>query len=318
MGDKLSKVEEELEAHQASGPSMLREEVTPEDIAEVVARWTGIPVAKLAQSEREKLLGLADEMHRRVMGQDAAVEAVADAVQRSRAGLSDPGRPIASFMFLGPTGVGKTELAKTLAEQLFDSEESIVRIDMSEYMEKHTVSRLVGAPPGYVGYEEGGQLTEAVRRRPYAVILFDEVEKAHGDVFNILLQVLDDGRLTDSKGRMVSFKNAILIMTSNIGSHFVLDGLLNASEETEQQAKTSAGERKAKVMGAVRGHFRPEFINRVDEWIVFDPLLRSQIQAIVLQQIERVRSRLKDRRIAVEIEDSALQALCVIGYQPAL
>jgi len=271
----------------------------------------------LQQGEREKLLDLDSELHKRVVGQDEAVKKVSEAIQRSRAGLSDPNKPIASFAFLGPTGVGKTELAKTLANFLFNTEDAMIRIDMSEYMEKHAVSRLIGAPPGYVGFEEGGQLTEAVRRRPYSVILFDEMEKAHADVFNVLLQILDDGRVTDSQGRMVSFKNTILIMTSNIGSQFVLDGLLNAGEESEQQAKKSAGERKAKVMDAVRGHFRPEFINRVDEWIVFDPLLRSQVEAIVLQQIERVRSRLKDRRIAIEIEDSALQALCVIGYQPA-
>jgi len=313
----LAEAEEVLLAEKDNKNKLLSDEVTENDIAEIVAKWTGIPVAKLQQGEREKLLDLDSELHKRVVGQDEAVQKVSEAIQRSRAGLSDPNKPIASFAFLGPTGVGKTELAKTLADFLFNTEDAMIRIDMSEYMEKHAVSRLIGAPPGYVGFEEGGQLTEAVRRRPYSVILFDEMEKAHADVFNVLLQILDDGRVTDSQGRMVSFKNTILIMTSNIGSHFVLDGLLNASEETEQQAKTSAGERKAKVMDAVRGHFRPEFINRVDEWIVFDPLLRSQIQAIVLQQIERVRSRLKDRRIAIEIEDSALQALCVIGYQPA-
>jgi len=305
LQDKLSKVEEELEAHQASGPSMLREEVTPEDIAEVVARWTGIPVAKLAQSEREKLLGLADEMHRRVMGQDEAVEAVADAVQRSRAGLSDPGRPIASFMFLGPTGVGKTELAKTLAEQLFDSEESIVRIDMSEYMEKHTVSRLVGAPPGYVGYEEGGQLTEAVRRRPYAVILFDEVEKAHGDVFNILLQVLDDGRITDSQGRTVSFKNAVIIMTSNVGSQHVLE-----------QGEGGPDAAKERVMEAVQKLFRPEFVNRIDEFIVFDPLSQKQIEAIVKLQVKRVAQRLEDRKMKLQLTHTAVSHLAATGYDP--
>ena len=296
---------------------LLSDEVTENDIAEIVAKWTGIPVAKLQQGEREKLLDLDSELHKRVVGQDEAVKKVSEAIQRSRAGLSDPNKPIASFAFLGPTGVGKTELAKTLANFLFNTEDAMIRIDMSEYMEKHAVSRLIGAPPGYVGFEEGGQLTEAVRRRPYSVILFDEMEKAHADVFNVLLQILDDGRVTDSQGRLVSFKNTILIMTSNIGSQFVLDGLLNADEETEQQAKKSTGERKTKVMDAVRGHFRPEFINRVDEWIVFDPLLSSQVEAIVLQQIERVRSRLKDRRIAIEIEESALEALCVIGYQPA-
>ena len=305
LQDKLRQVEEELEAHQASGTSMLREEVTPEDIAEVVARWTGIPVAKLAQSEREKLLRLADEMHKRVMGQDEAVEAVADAVQRSRAGLSDPGRPIASFMFLGPTGVGKTELAKTLAEQLFDSEDSIVRIDMSEYMEKHTVSRLVGAPPGYVGYEEGGQLTEAVRRRPYAVVLFDEVEKAHGDVFNVLLQVLDDGRITDSQGRTVSFKNAVIIMTSNAGSQHVL-----------KPGEGGPGAAKERVMEAVQKLFRPEFVNRIDEFIVFDPLSQAQIEAIVKLQVVRVAQRLEDRKIKLQLSPGAVTHLAATGYDP--
>ena len=313
----LGEAEEVLIAEKDNKNKLLSDEVTENDIAEIVAKWTGIPVAKLQQGEREKLLDLDTELHKRVVGQDEAVKKVSEAIQRSRAGLSDPNKPIASFAFLGPTGVGKTELAKTLANFLFNTEDAMIRIDMSEYMEKHTVSRLIGAPPGYVGFEEGGQLTEAVRRRPYSVILFDEMEKAHADVFNVLLQILDDGRVTDSQGRLVSFKNTILIMTSNIGSQFVLDGLLNAGEETEQQAKKSTGERKTKVMDAVRGHFRPEFINRVDEWIVFDPLLSSQVEAIVLQQIERVRSRLKDRRIAIEIEESALEALCVIGYQPA-
>jgi ATP-dependent Clp protease ATP-binding subunit ClpB len=305
LQDKLRKVEEELEEHQASGTSMLREEVTPEDIAEVVARWTGIPVAKLAQSEREKILRLADEMHKRVMGQDEAVEAVADAVQRSRAGLSDPDRPIASFMFLGPTGVGKTELAKTLAEQLFDSEDSIVRIDMSEYMEKHSVSRLVGAPPGYVGYEEGGQLTEAVRRRPYAVVLFDEVEKAHADVFNVLLQVLDDGRVTDSQGRTVSFKNVVIIMTSNVGSQHVL--------EPGEGGPVAAKER---VMEAVQKLFRPEFVNRIDEFIVFDPLSQAQIEAIVKLQVIRVAQRLEDRKIKLQLSPGAVTHLAATGYDP--
>jgi ATP-dependent Clp protease ATP-binding subunit ClpB len=313
----LGEAEEVLIAEKDNKNKLLSDEVTENDIAEIVAKWTGIPVAKLQQGEREKLLDLDSELHKRVVGQDEAVKKVSEAIQRSRAGLSDPNKPIASFAFLGPTGVGKTELAKTLANFLFNTEDAMIRIDMSEYMEKHAVSRLIGAPPGYVGFEEGGQLTEAVRRRPYSVILFDEMEKAHADVFNVLLQILDDGRVTDSQGRLVSFKNTILIMTSNIGSQFVLDGLLNAGEETEQQAKKSRGERKTKVMDAVRGHFRPEFINRVDEWIVFDPLLSSQVEAIVLQQIERVRSRLKDRRIAIEIEESALEALCVIGYQPA-
>merc|ERR1719301_133744 len=287
LQDKLRQVEEELEAHQASGTSMLREEVTPEDIAEVVARWTGIPVAKLAQSEREKLLRLADEMHKRVMGQDEAVEAVADAVQRSRAGLSDPGRPIASFMFLGPTGVGKTELAKTLAEQLFDSEDSIVRIDMSEYMEKHTVSRLVGAPPGYVGYEEGGQLTEAVRRRPYAVVLFDEVEKAHREVATLLLQVMDEGHLTDSQGKKVDFRSSLLILTSNLGAQALAE---LAEGRPSEEARPA-------VLQAVADALPPEFVNRLDQIVLFNRLPRSEIRQIAMLEVRKVRERMADKQL---------------------
>lgn len=277
---QLASAEKELDEYMNSGKSMLREEVTGNDIAEIVSKWTGIPVSKLQQSEREKLLHLEEELHKRVVGQDPAVKSVAEAIQRSRAGLSDPHRPIASFMFMGPTGVGKTELAKALASYLFNTEEALVRIDMSEYMEKHAVSRLIGAPPGYVGYEEGGQLTEVVRRRPYAVILFDEIEKAHSDVFNVFLQILDDGRVTDSQGRTVSFTNTVIIMTSNVGSQYIL----NMDDETSP--KESAYEIiKERVMEAARSIFRPEFMNRVDEYIVFQPLDRDQISSIVKLQV---------------------------------
>ena len=303
---RLNEAEEVLELATSEGPTLLRDEVTEADIADVISKWTGIPVAKLQQGEREKLLDLPAELHKRVVGQDEAVQSVCEAIQRSRAGLSDPNRPIASFMFLGPTGVGKTELCKTLANFLFNTEEAMIRIDMSEYMEKHSVSRLIGAPPGYVGFEEGGQLTEAVRRRPYSVVLFDEMEKAHGDVFNVLLQILDDGRVTDSQGRLINFKNTILIMTSNIGSQYVLD-TNEASKET----------RREHVMDAVRGHFRPEFINRVDEWIVFDPLAKDQVTAIVRQQVERVTSRLADRKIGLRVSDDAVALLSDTGYDPA-
>ena len=295
----------------ASASDLLRDEVTESDVADIISKWTGIPVSKLQEGEREKLLHLPDELHKRVVGQDEAVRAVTEAIQRSRAGLSDPNRPIASFMFLGPTGVGKTELAKTLATFLFNTEDAMVRIDMSEYMEKHAVSRLIGAPPGYVGFEEGGQLTEAVRRRPYSVVLFDETEKAHGDVFNVLLQILDDGRVTDSQGRVVSFKNAILIMTSNIGSQFVLEGLSGDNDPHQRHA------RREKVMDAVRAHFRPEFVNRVDEYIVFDPLDFSQVRKIVSQQVERVRLRMADRKIGLHVGEDATQLLCEAGYDPA-
>ena len=303
---KLSEAEEVLEQATSTGPTLLRDEVTEADIADVISKWTGIPVSKLQQGEREKLLDLPAELHKRVVGQDEAVQSVCEAIQRSRAGLSDPNRPIASFMFLGPTGVGKTELCKTLASFLFNTEEAMIRIDMSEYMEKHSVSRLIGAPPGYVGFEEGGQLTEAVRRRPYSVVLFDEMEKAHGDVFNVLLQILDDGRVTDSQGRLINFKNTILIMTSNIGSQYVLD-----------TAESSKDARRERVMDAVRGHFRPEFINRVDEWIVFDPLAKAQVTAIVEQQITRVASRLRDRKIDLRVSPAAVALLSDVGYDPA-
>jgi ATP-dependent Clp protease ATP-binding subunit ClpB len=302
----LKQAEDELEAAEFSGNRMLHLEVTEDDIASIVAKWTGIPVSKLMASDREKLLHLADELHKRVIGQNEAVDAVADAIQRSRAGLSDPNRPIASFMFLGPTGVGKTELAKALAEYMFNTDAALVRIDMSEYMEKHTVSRLVGAPPGYIGYEEGGQLTEAVRRRPYSVILFDECEKAHGDVFNILLQILDDGRVTDSQGRTVNFKNAVVIMTSNIGSAAILEAM-----ETDPDTV------KERVTSQVRTHFRPEFINRIDEFIVFQGLQKDQIKSIVKLQADRVQKRLSDKKMRMELTDDAVDHLAEKGYDPA-
>jgi ATP-dependent Clp protease ATP-binding subunit ClpB len=287
--------------------SLLREEVTEDDIAEVIAKWTGIPVAKLVQSEMEKLLQLEDELHTRVIGQAQAVTAVADAIQRSRAGLSDPNRPIASFLFLGPTGVGKTELSKALASQLFDSEEAMVRIDMSEYMEKHAVSRLIGAPPGYVGYEEGGQLTEAVRRRPYAVILFDEVEKAHPDVFNVMLQILDDGRVTDGQGRTVDFTNTILILTSNIGSASILDLAGDPARHSEMEAR---------VNEALRAHFRPEFLNRLDETIIFHSLKQEELRQIVEFQVKRLAQRLDDKKLGLQLNADALDWLAGVGYDP--
>ena len=287
--------------------SLLREEVSEDDIAEVIAKWTGIPVAKLVQSEMEKLLKLEDQLHERVVGQHEAVTAVADAIQRSRAGLSDPNQPIASFLFLGPTGVGKTELSKALAAQLFDSEDSLIRIDMSEYMEKHTVSRLIGAPPGYVGYEAGGQLTEAVRRRPYAVILFDEVEKAHPDVFNVMLQILDDGRVTDGQGRTVDFTNAVLILTSNIGSQSILD--LGGDDNQHQEMESRVNE-------ALRSHFRPEFLNRIDDTIIFHSLRRDELRQIVALQVERLRQRLNERKLELNISEEATDWLANAGYDP--
>ncbi|HEY9823851.1 MAG TPA: ATP-dependent chaperone ClpB [Stenomitos sp.] len=303
----LEQAEANLTQAQTTGRSMLREEVTEADIAEIIGKWTGIPVSKLVQSEMDKLLHLEDELHERVVGQDEAVTAVADAIQRSRAGLADPNRPIASFIFLGPTGVGKTELAKALAAYMFDTEEAMVRIDMSEYMEKHSVSRLVGAPPGYVGYDEGGQLTEAVRRRPYAVILFDEIEKAHPDVFNILLQILDDGRATDAQGRTVDFKNAIIIMTSNIGSQYILDVAGDDSRYLEMQER---------VLEALRASFRPEFLNRVDELIIFHSLRKDQLRNIVKLQVKRLEKRLQERKISLKMSDAALDLLADIGYDP--
>jgi len=308
---QLKQIEEAL-TQQESAAKMLREEVTEQDISDIISKWTGIPVSKLLQSERDKLLQLSDELHHRVIGQNDAVEVVADAIQRSRAGMADPNRPIASFMFLGSTGVGKTELAKALAVAMFNSEDAMVRIDMSEYMEKHSVSRLVGAPPGYVGFEEGGQLTEAVRRRPYCVILFDEVEKAHPDVFNILLQVLDDGRVTDSQGRVVGFKNAVLIMTSNLGSSSMLE-MLDSGVMGSPEVKEAAQER---VMAAVRASFRPEFLNRIDEFLFFDPLTMENIKEVVKLQSKRVEDRLTAKKIRMQLTEGALDFIAARGYDP--
>lgn len=297
--------EQKEQAEDALGGKLLRTKVTDNEIAEVVAAATGIPVSKMMQGERDKMLAMEEKLHERVIGQDEAVEAVANAVRRSRAGLSDPNRPSGSFLFLGPTGVGKTELTKSLANFLFDSEDAIVRIDMSEYMEKHSVSRLVGAPPGYVGYEEGGTLTEAVRRKPYSVILFDEVEKAHPDVFNILLQVLDDGRLTDSQGRVVDFKNTVIIMTSNLGSHKIQEMVGESYEDI-----------KSEVMDSVGQHFRPEFINRIDEIVVFHPLGMSQMAGIADIQLQRLRQRLQEREMDIELSADAMNKLVAVGYDP--
>ena len=287
--------------------SLLRQEVTEEDIARVVSNWTGIPVAKMLSSEKQKYLQLEEVLHKRVIGQNEAVQVVSDAIRRNRSGLSDPNRPLGSFLFIGPTGVGKTELAKTLADFLFNDEKSLTRIDMSEYMEKFSVSRLIGAPPGYVGYDEGGQLTEAVRRRPYSVVLFDEVEKAHPDVFNVLLQVLDDGRLTDGQGRVVDFKNTIIIMTSNLGSELILDA------DTDEKMKDA----RTQIDGLLKTHFRPEFLNRIDEIVMFGRLDKSCIGGIVKIQLERVAKRLEDRRIAIKFDDSAVDFIAEKGYDPA-
>ncbi len=291
-----------------SGNRLLKEDVGPDDVAAIVARWTGIPVARLLETEKAKLLRLPEELHHRVVGQDEAVDAVSQAVLRARAGLSDPSRPLGSFIFLGPTGVGKTELCKALAEALFDSEENMVRLDMSEYMEKHAVSRLIGAPPGYVGYDEGGQLTEAVRRKPYSVILLDEIEKAHGDVFNSFLQILDDGRLTDSQGRTVDFRNAIIIMTSNIGSNLLLEGI-------DEHGDFAPGVRE-EVLGELRRHFRPEFLNRVDETVLFRPLRREQIKSIVFILLESLQQRLAERKISLTLTDEAAAFIAEQAYDP--
>ncbi len=307
LQQQLRQKEELLAAEDGSDKTLLREEVTEDDIAEVIAKWTGIPVARLVQSEMQKLLQLEADLHQRVIGQNEAVTAVADAIQRSRAGLSDPNRPIASFLFLGPTGVGKTELSKALANRLFDSDDAMVRIDMSEYMEKHTVSRLIGAPPGYVGYEAGGQLTEAVRRRPYSVILFDEVEKAHPDVFNVMLQILDDGRVTDGQGRTVDFTNTVLILTSNIGSQSILELAGNPEHHNEM------GQR---VNEALRNHFRPEFLNRLDDQIIFRSLTKDELRRIVNLQVDRLRQRLENRQLDLHLSEEACDWLANAGYDP--
>jgi len=307
LQSQLEEAQRKLEERQ-EGDALLREEVTEDEIAEIVAKWTGIPVTRLMEGEREKLLRLDSILHERVIGQDEAVQRVADAVLRARSGIKDPRRPIGSFIFLGPTGVGKTELAKTLAGALFDSRDNLVRIDMSEYMEKHAVARLIGAPPGYVGYEEGGQLTEAVRRNPYTVVLFDEIEKAHGDVFHVLLQILDDGRLTDSKGRTVDFKNTVIIMTSNLGSQELLSGV-------NEEGEITAAAREV-VLGQLHAHFRPEFLNRVDEIILFKPLHRDEIKQIVKLMIEDLRERLTERNITLMLEPEALSLIAAEGFDP--
>ena len=306
---QLQKQLEEEEAKvKAKDLSLVHESVTDDEIAKIVSRWTGIPVAKLNESERNKTLHLADELHKRVIGQDEGVELVTEAIIRSKAGIKDPTKPIGSFLFLGPTGVGKTELAKALAQSLFDDENNMVRIDMSEYMEKYSVSRLIGAPPGYVGYDEGGQLTEAVRRKPYSVVLFDEIEKAHPDVFNVLLQVLDDGRITDSQGRTVDFKNTILIMTSNIGSQYLLDGIQDDGSISEEARNL--------VMQDLRAHFRPEFLNRLDETIMFKPLTKDNIGHIVDLLLKGLNKRLADQELTVELSPAAKQFVIEGGYDP--
>jgi ATP-dependent Clp protease ATP-binding subunit ClpB len=303
---ELEKQLQQAQAAEAAERTLLRNKVTEEEVAEVVSRWTGIPVAKMLEGDREKLLRMEEALHERVVGQDEAVVAVANAVRRSRAGLSDPNRPNGSFLFLGPTGVGKTELCKALAEFLFDSEQAMVRIDMSEFMEKHSVARLIGAPPGYVGYEEGGYLTEAVRRRPYSLLLLDEVEKAHADVFNVLLQVLEDGRLTDGQGRTVDFRNTVIVMTSNLGSDLI----------QELAGDENYAAMKAAVMDVVARHFRPEFINRVDETVVFHPLLKEQIRGIADIQLAGLRSRLAERDLTLTLSDAFIDHLVEGGFDP--
>ena len=309
---KLPQLEKQLAAEEErvrnQDLSLVHESVTDDEIARIISRWTGIPVAKLTESERNKTLHLDDQLHKRVVGQDEGVEKVTEAIIRSKAGIKDPTKPIGSFLFLGPTGVGKTELAKALAESLFDDENNMVRIDMSEYMEKHSVSRLIGAPPGYVGYDEGGQLTEAVRRKPYCVVLFDDVEKAHPDVFNVLLQVLDDGRITDSMGKTVDFKNTIIILTSNIGSQYLLDGI-DESGKIRPEAETA-------VMNDLRAHFRPEFLNRLDETVLFKPLTKDNIGGIITLLVADINKRLADKELTVALSDSAKQFIVDNGYDP--
>ena len=308
----LPKLQKQLEEEEAKvkekDDALVHENVSDEEIAKIVSRWTGIPVSKLNESERNKILNLAEELHKRVIGQDEGVELVTEAIIRSKAGIKDPTKPIGSFLFLGPTGVGKTEVSKALAEAVFGKEEAMIRVDMSEYMEKYSVSRLIGAPPGYVGYDEGGQLTEAVRRKPYSVVLFDEVEKAHPDVFNVLLQVLDDGRITDSQGRTVDFKNTILIMTSNIGSMHLLEGI--------DEDGTIRPEAEKKVMNDLRAHFRPEFLNRLDETILFHPLTKQNITSIIDLLVADVNKRLADKELSIVLSESAKQFVTDRGYDP--
>ncbi|MCI5911030.1 MAG: AAA family ATPase, partial [Oscillospiraceae bacterium] len=311
---RLPQLQKELEeeekkvASDTKGSSLLRNAVTEEEIAKIIGRWTGIPVSKIMESEKKKLMNLENILHERVIGQNEAVKKVSEAILRSRAGIQDPNRPVGSFLFLGPTGVGKTELAKTLAQALFDDENNMVRIDMSEYMEKFSVSRLIGAPPGYVGYEEGGQLTEAVRRKPYAVVLLDEVEKAHPDVFNILLQILDDGRVTDSQGRTVDFKNTILILTSNLGSPYILDGIQDNGEISEDA--------KSKVDALLKKQFRPEFLNRLDEIIYYKPLTKNEISGIVDLILKKLQERIKDKQLDLEVDEKARNYIADKGYDP--
>ena len=305
LKEELDHAEKEMEKGKASG--LLRDRVTEDEIARIVARWTGIPVARLMEGEREKLLRLEDILHQRVIGQDEAVKTVSNAILRTRAGLKDPSKPIGSFLFLGPTGVGKTELAKALAEALFDDENNMVRIDMSEYMEKYSVARLIGAPPGYVGYDEGGQLTEAVRRKPYCVVLFDEIEKAHPDVFNVLLQVLDDGRMTDSQGRTVDFKNTVIVMTSNLGSQYILDGIKDGKITEEARNQVNA---------LLKQSFRPEFLNRIDDIVFYKPLDKQEIFAITELMLKDIRHRLAERRLDVQLTDAAKHYIADAGYDP--
>ncbi|ANT65915.1 MULTISPECIES: AAA family ATPase [Prosthecochloris] len=311
---ELEANKQKIEDKQATGELLMKEEIDSEDIAEIISRWTGIPVSKMLQSERQKLLNIEDELHQRVIGQDAAVKAVSDAVKRSRAGMGDEKKPIGSFIFLGPTGVGKTELARTLAAYLFDDEDAMIRIDMSEYMESHTVSRLVGAPPGYVGYEEGGQLTEAVRRKPFSVVLLDEIEKAHPDVFNILLQILDDGRLTDSKGHTVNFKNTIIIMTSNIGAQLIQSEMEQLDGRNRDELLPELQE---KLFALLKQQVRPEFLNRIDEIILFTPLTQNDLEKIVTIQFNLISALAKRQHIILQLSPEALAKLAETGFDPA-